>query len=182
MATYKQLKPSLLKWANVYQNNLYDFWELVSEAWLAIQKRPVKDVRHISIAVRRAMVDYMRDRDGGRNREYSESHGHHYPKVYSLSIPIYADDEGELLENIPVFRDISGIDSREIFDVLLKGFSRCERLILKARYFDGLTLAEISKAVGLTQSAISLIHKSLLIRIKAKMVDKGNHGRGTNKY
>lgn len=52
-------------------------------------------------------------------------------------------------------------------DKLLRGLTRAEQLILVLYYYESLTMAEIARAIGLSESRVSQMHSSLLARLKA---------------
>lgn len=58
--TFEQLKPSLFKWATHYHNNRFDFWELISEAWLSKGVQQITNPRFVPQVVRWAMINYMK--------------------------------------------------------------------------------------------------------------------------
>ena len=57
-------------------------------------------------------------------------------------------------------------------DVLTRGFSRSERLIVVLYYYEQLTMKEIGATLDLSESRVSQMHSSILARLKAQMQDK----------
>ncbi|MEA1892237.1 MAG: RNA polymerase sigma factor FliA [Campylobacterota bacterium] len=61
------------------------------------------------------------------------------------------------------------IEKEELVDVIkniLLGYNEREQLIVQLYYFEELTLREISEILGITESRISQIHKSVIHKIK----------------
>ena len=57
-------------------------------------------------------------------------------------------------------------------DVLTKGFTRSERLIVLLYYYEQLTMKEIGATLDLSESRVSQMHSSILARLKAQMADR----------
>ena len=88
--------------------------------------------------------------------------------VMPLHDQINAGDEGAALEQIE--RD-------ELIDVIksvLMRYNEREQMIIQLYYFEELTLKEISEVLGITESRISQIHKSVIRKIKDTV--GGDHG------
>jgi RNA polymerase sigma factor for flagellar operon FliA len=57
---------------------------------------------------------------------------------------------------------------RAVREMLTRGLSRAERLVVLLYYYENLTLNEIGDALDLSESRISQMHKSILRRLKAR--------------
>ena len=171
--TYEQLKPSLFKWAGKYQNNQFEFWELINAAWLGGRIQKIQNRRYISVAVRCAMVDYMRGVTKSQERKRRAKKGIFYPHEYNFtSVEIVSDgghDKG-LGKNIESSEDsYKKVDEEDYFNQLMKGFTRREKLIIRLRYKERFTLREIGKIVGVNESYISVVHTELMKRLWDKI-------------
>jgi len=59
---------------------------------------------------------------------------------------------------------------REFFNKLMgKNFSKTERTIIYLYYYEDLTMDKVAKAIGLSESRVSQIHKLVLERLKDKI-------------
>lgn len=58
---------------------------------------------------------------------------------------------------------------RELRDLITQGLTRGERLILILHYYENMTMKEIGATLDLSESRISQMHKSVVLRLKAKM-------------
>ena len=80
--------------------------------------------------------------------------------VMPLHDQLQVGDEGAALAQI---------EKEELIDVIknvLSGYKEREQMIIQLYYFEELTLKEISEILGITESRISQIHKSVLHKIK----------------
>jgi RNA polymerase sigma factor for flagellar operon FliA len=66
-------------------------------------------------------------------------------------------------------RDIQRKDLRELMS---KGLSRAERLIVTLYYFEEMTMKEIGATLDLSESRVSQMHSSILARLRAQMNDR----------
>ena len=61
------------------------------------------------------------------------------------------------------------IKKRDLKEMLTKGLSRAERLILVLYYYEEMTMKEIGATLDLSESRVSQMHSSILARLKAQM-------------
>jgi RNA polymerase sigma factor for flagellar operon FliA len=95
----------------------------------------------------------------------------------SLSQRTFASDSGSGREvrEIDVIRDesqsnpLSDIQRTDIKDLLTKGLTRSERLIIILYYYEAMTMKEIGATLDLSESRVSQMHSSILARLKAQM-------------
>lgn len=83
--------------------------------------------------------------------------------VMPLHDQMYLGDDGEALANI---------EREELIDTIksvLGQYTQREQLIVQLYYFEELNLKEISDLLGITESRISQIHKSVLHKIRESM-------------
>ena len=80
--------------------------------------------------------------------------------VMPLNDQLQVSDEGSALHRI---------EREQLIDVIksvLQNFKEREQLIIQLYYFEELTLKEISEILEITESRISQIHKSVILKIK----------------
>lgn len=58
---------------------------------------------------------------------------------------------------------------RDLKDLITKGLSRAERLIVILYYYEGMTMKEIGSTLDLSESRVSQMHSSILARLKSQM-------------
>ncbi len=61
------------------------------------------------------------------------------------------------------------VQERDLRDLITKGLSRAERLIVILYYYEGMTMKEIGATLDLSESRVSQMHSSILQRLKAQM-------------
>jgi RNA polymerase sigma factor for flagellar operon FliA len=88
----------------------------------------------------------------------------------------YGDDEGEKdIREIDIIRDRKSEDppieaqKRDLKDLLTKGLTRAERLIVVLYYYEEMTMKEIGATLDLSESRVSQMHSSILLRLKAQL-------------
>ncbi len=64
---------------------------------------------------------------------------------------------------------ISELQQRDLKELLTKGLTRAERLIVILYYYEGMTMKEIGATLDLSESRVSQMHSSILQRLKALM-------------
>jgi len=93
----------------------------------------------------------------------------------SLTQRCFPSDGSRDVREIDVIRDesqsnpISDVQRRDLKDLLTKGLSRAERLIVVLYYYEGMTMKEIGSTLDLSESRVSQMHSSILLRLKAQM-------------
>lgn len=100
--------------------------------------------------------------------------------VTSLSRKCFNSDSSRDLREIDVIRDdsqanpLSEAQRRDLKDLITKGLSRAERLIVILYYYEEMTMKEIGQTLDLSESRVSQMHSSILARLKAQMQNKGS--------
>lgn len=95
--------------------------------------------------------------------------------LVSLSRKWFETDSQKDVCEIDVLEDKRGEDplketqKRDLKDVLTKGLSRAEKLILVLYYYEEMTMKEIGATLDLSESRVSQMHSSILARLKAQM-------------
>jgi RNA polymerase sigma factor for flagellar operon FliA len=95
--------------------------------------------------------------------------------VTSLNRTFGSGDGNRELREIDVIRDgeqidpVQALQRRDLKDLITKGLSRAERLIVVLYYYEGMTMKEIGATLDLSESRVSQMHSSILLRLKAQM-------------
>ena len=93
----------------------------------------------------------------------------------SLSRKWFETDSQKDVCEIDVLEDKKGqnpfeeIQRRDLKEMLTKGLTRAERLILILYYYEEMTMKEIGATLDLSESRVSQMHSSILARLKAQM-------------
>ena len=96
----------------------------------------------------------------------------------SLSRKWYETDSNKDVREIDVLEDKRGADPvreihrKDLKELITKGLSRAERLIIVLYYFEEMTMKEIGATLDLSESRVSQMHSSILQRLKAQMADR----------
>ena len=85
-----------------------------------------------------------------------------------------ADDMREIDVPAPMdsgdpLRTLQRSDLREL---ITQGLTRCERLIVILYYFEGLTMKEIGATLSLSESRVSQMHTSVIMRLKSQLFNR----------
>ena len=95
--------------------------------------------------------------------------------TFSLTRKCFAGDGSKDVREIDVIKDesqnnpFSDIQRKDVKDLITKGLSRAERLIVILYYFEEMTMKEIGATLDLSESRVSQMHSSILARLKAQM-------------
>ena len=88
----------------------------------------------------------------------------------------YGDADGEKdVREIDVIKDRKSLDplteaqKRDLKNLLTKGLTRAERLIIVLYYYEEMTMKEIGATLDLSESRVSQMHSSIIARLKAMM-------------
>ena len=88
----------------------------------------------------------------------------------------YGDADGEKdVREIDVIKDRKSLDplteaqKRDLKNLLTKGLTRAERLIIVLYYYEEMTMKEIGVTLDLSESRVSQMHSSIIARLKALM-------------
>ena len=76
--------------------------------------------------------------------------------------------------DLEVMRDggdnpVRTMQRKDLRDMLTKGLSRSERLIVILYYYENMTMKEIGATLALSESRVSQMHSAILERLKAQM-------------
>ena len=98
--------------------------------------------------------------------------------VVSLSRKWFETDSNKDVREIDVLEDKKGTDPvremqrRDLKELITRGLSRAERLIIVLYYFEEMTMKEIGATLDLSESRVSQMHSSILLRLKAQISDR----------
>jgi RNA polymerase sigma factor for flagellar operon FliA len=97
---------------------------------------------------------------------------------FSLSRKWYETDSSKDVREIDVLEDrktknpLRDIQRKDLRELMSKGLSRAERLIVTLYYFEEMTMKEIGATLDLSESRVSQMHSSILARLRAQMNDR----------
>ncbi len=98
--------------------------------------------------------------------------------VVSLSRKWFETDSNKDVREIDILEDKRGndpvreIQRKDLKELITKGLTRAERLIIVLYYFEEMTMKEIGATLDLSESRVSQMHSSILARLKAQMADR----------
>ena len=98
--------------------------------------------------------------------------------VVSLSRKWFETDSNKDVREIDILEDKRGVDPvreiqrKDLKELMTKGLSRAERLIIILYYFEEMTMKEIGSTLDLSESRVSQMHSSILARLRAQMADR----------
>lgn len=100
--------------------------------------------------------------------------------VVSLSRKWFETDSNKDVREIDVLEDVkqvnpfTAVQKRDLKDLITKGLSRAERLIVILYYYEEMTMKEIGTTLDLSESRVSQMHSSILARLKAQLQHKAD--------
>jgi RNA polymerase sigma factor for flagellar operon FliA len=95
--------------------------------------------------------------------------------VTSITRKCYQSEGSRELREIDVIKDeaqespVKLIQRQDLKELMTKGLTRAERLIIVLYYYEGMTMKEIGTTLDLSESRVSQMHSSILARLKAQM-------------
>jgi len=99
--------------------------------------------------------------------------------VVSLSRKWFETDSNKDVREIDVLKDDRQVNpfiaaqKQDLKDLITKGLSRAERLIVVLYYYEQMTMKEIGVTLDLSESRVSQMHSSILARLKAQLQHRG---------
>lgn len=96
-------------------------------------------------------------------------------QTVSLSRKWFETDSNKDVREIDVLKDerqvnpFAAVQRRDLKDLITKGLSRAERLIVILYYYEEMTMKEIGVTLDLSESRVSQMHSSILARLKAQL-------------
>jgi RNA polymerase sigma factor for flagellar operon FliA len=98
--------------------------------------------------------------------------------VVSLSRKCFESDSSRDVHEIDVLEDKRVVDPvrelqrKDLKDLITRGLSRAERLIIILYYFEEMTMKEIGATLDLSESRVSQMHSSIISRLKSSMAQR----------
>lgn len=98
--------------------------------------------------------------------------------VVSLNRKWYETDSSKDVREIDVYHDdrqknpLIETQKNDLKDLITKGLSRAERLIVILYYYEQMTMKEIGTTLDLSESRVSQMHSSILARLRAHMLHR----------
>ncbi len=95
--------------------------------------------------------------------------------VVSLSRKWYETDSSKDVREIDVLEDarqvnpLTNAQKGDLKELITRGLSRAERLIVVLYYYESMTMKEIGVTLDLSESRVSQMHSSILARLKAQL-------------
>jgi RNA polymerase sigma factor for flagellar operon FliA len=95
--------------------------------------------------------------------------------LVSLNNKYGEDDNEKNVREIDIIKDERSRDplfeaqKRDLRNLLTKGLTRAERLIVVLYYYEEMTMKEIGATLDLSESRVSQMHSSIIARLKAQM-------------
>lgn len=95
--------------------------------------------------------------------------------VVSLSRKYYDTESSREVREVDVLKDARGTnpleeaEGRDLKELLTRGLTRAERLILVLYYYEGMTMKEVGMVLDLSESRVSQMHSSILARLRAQL-------------
>ena len=171
----------LIKLARRYDESVNDsFWGYAKKRVYGAMLDYLRSLDVLSRASRqlvkqidKAIDAYMAEHDEEpSDEELAEILGEDIEKIHDARIAssIYTvmpiDDHLQMGDEGATLKKIEQDELVEVIKKVLGTFKEREQLIIQLYYFEELTLKEISEILGITESRISQIHKSVIKKIK----------------
>ncbi len=96
----------------------------------------------------------------------------------SLSRPYLETDGDKDVREMDVVEDkrsenpVVELQKKDVRDLITKGLSRAERLILLLYYYEEMTMKEIGTTLDLSESRVSQMHSAILARLRDQLVQR----------
>lgn len=98
--------------------------------------------------------------------------------TFSLTRRAYSSDGDRDVLEIDVIKDgsqpnpLQDLERKDLQELITKGLSRAERLIVILYYFEAMTMKEIGATLDLSESRVSQMHSSILARVKSQVLHR----------
>ncbi len=96
----------------------------------------------------------------------------------SLNRPRNEQDSHKDLREIDVLEDekadnpIAEMQKKDVKELIMRGLSRAERLIILLYYYEEMTMKEIGRTLDLSESRVSQMHSAIIRRLKQHLLDR----------
>ena len=184
---FEQISEILYKQAHKVKQffpNKYEVDELVNEVWLNGGIQRVKNPKFIAGRAYWDMIDYMKTIEGRQFLRKGVKHPRpkHYTNLHNLKTGIDPDGLHDHFQSIASRHreEINRVIDREEIEELLKVLSPKRRLIIEQYFFKEMTLVDIGKLTGTSESsactkkaeAIKFIRGGNAIKVEKKKTNK----------
>ncbi len=138
----------------------------LTEATQALEARLGRkpEVRELAKEMRMSIREFEKiDRDA------------HATGIVSLSRKWFETDSHKDIREIDVLEDkksddpLRAVQKKDLRALVTRGLSRAERLIVILYYFEEMTMKEIGETLDLSESRVSQMHSSVLIRLRSQL-------------
>jgi len=99
----------------------------------------------------------------------------HATGIVSLSRKWFETDSHKDVREIDVLEDkksedpLRSVQKKDLKELVTRGLSRAERLIIILYYFEEMTMKEIGETLDLSESRVSQMHSAILTRLKVQL-------------
>jgi RNA polymerase sigma factor for flagellar operon FliA len=99
-------------------------------------------------------------------------------QTHSITRKAIGSDGSKEFRELDVVREeddtnpLRAMQRRDLKDLITRGLSRAERLIVVLYYYEGMTMKEIGATLDLSESRVSQMHSSILARLKSQMQNR----------
>ncbi len=96
----------------------------------------------------------------------------------SLSRKWFESDSDKDVREVDVLQDktsdspLAILHQRDIKDLITRGLSRSEKMILVLYYYEEMTMKEIGDALELSESRVSQMHSSIIARLRSQLANR----------
>jgi RNA polymerase sigma factor for flagellar operon FliA len=77
--------------------------------------------------------------------------------------------ELDVLEDERSINPFRNAEERDVKELITRGLSRAERLIVILYYFEEMTMKEIGETLDLSESRVSQMHSAVLVRLRSQL-------------
>lgn len=169
MLAYEDIAGRLHNCAHRYENFMFEHWELVNEAWIAVHR--MKSVKLAMIAIPWRMIDYMRNENCfrlNRNRNRRDV-GKTQIRLTSLHQPI--NYEGRMLKDVLESKKnfMHDVETRDTIDVIASHtyLTLDERMLLDQRFHKRMSWRDIAKTRSCKMGRIYYIRGCIIRMLQA---------------
>ncbi len=120
--------------------------------------------------------DEIQEKIGADDEEFAKIRKDAGPtQTVSLSRKWFETDSSKDVREIDVLKDVKQANplnqaqKQDLRDLITRGLSRAERLIVILYYYEEMTMKEIGVTLDLSESRVSQMHSSILARLKAQL-------------
>jgi RNA polymerase sigma factor FliA len=170
---YHRTLPKHVEWEDVYADAVMGLMQAVERF------DPARGVKFTAYAVRRvrgAIVDGIRDRDfASRSHRAKMNRGEGFFTVDGFA-DIAEKDSGKkttVLDMLEAKDDpvtgFANTDFKDFVGNLCRYLTKREALLFRLYHVDGVSMAECGRAVGISESMVSVLMKGVMARLRAKL-------------